>query len=218
MPHLREQHFIDISTALDNETAHWPGDTPFRRETTMELARGDFANLSQLSMSAHTGTHMDAPAHFLEGGATIDSMPITATVGTARVLEITDPAAIHAEELERHHIQQGDRLLFKTRNSSRPERNRGFIEDFVSIAPDGAEYLASRRVRCVGIDYLSVGDYPGGGAETHRILLEAGIWIIEGLQLDHVVPGAYRLICLPLKLADADGAPARAVLQYLEQG
>jgi len=213
---LSDSPWIDISLPLHDGMVHWPGDAPFERVKTLALADGDACNLSEIRCSAHTGTHMDAPLHFLQNGGSIDSLPLDATVGLARVIEIRDPRLIRIEELEAHHPRLGDRLLFKTANSrlwSTPE----FQNDYVSIPPETARFLAGIGVRTVGVDYLSVGHGEGGGAATHRILLEAGIWIVEGLNLAAVAPGEYELICLPLKIAGGDGAPARAILRAVQR-
>ena len=208
--------WIDISVPLRSRMAHWPGDAPFVIDQVMDIARGDVANLTTLSMSAHTGTHMDAPRHFVGGGCAIDTMPLEATVGTARVIAIADEHAVTAEELHRHAIVRGDRLLFKTRNSERCwKKSRCFLKQFVHINAGAARYLASLGVRCIGIDYLSVGGYQTDGVETHQILLGAGIWLIEGLDLSAVTPGRYDLVCLPLKIEGGEGAPARAIVRRL---
>jgi arylformamidase len=207
-------HWIDISLPLHDGMVHWPGDAPFERRKTLALADGDACNLSEIRCSAHTGTHMDAPLHFIEQGATIDSLPLDATVGPARVIEIRDPRLIRIDELERHHPSQGDRLLFKTANS-RLWRTNEFQSDYVHIPPETARYLVGIGVRTVGVDYLSVGHGEGGDAETHRILLAAGVWIIEGINLEQVTHGNYELICLPLKILGGDGAPARALLRSI---
>jgi arylformamidase len=140
-------------------------------------------------------------------------MPISATVGRARVIEISDIESIKPRELIRQRIRRGERLLFKTRNSSRVWKSDTFVEDFVFISNEGARFLARRGVALVGVDYLSVGGYKRGGREAHLALLEAGIWIIEGLDLSQVAPGRYDLICLPLRIAGAEGAPARVILR-----
>jgi len=177
------------------------------------LERGDPYNLTTFSMSAHTGTHMDAPRHFVPDGETIDAAPLPVLIGPARVIETRDPVAIRPAELARCRIRRGERILFKTPGSARRWSTDEFDENFVYIAKDTAAYLAERRVSLVGIDYLSIGGFRHDGEETHRILLGAGIWVIEGLNLSKVKPGRYDLICLPLRLQGADGAPARAVLR-----
>jgi arylformamidase len=156
---------------------------------------------------------MDAPRHFLADGAGLDELPLDATIGPARVIPIVHPNAIHPEELEVHSLRAGERVLFRTRNSERCWKTDRFVEDFVYISAAAAKYLVQRKVRTVGIDYLSVGGYVHDGVETHQILLGAGVWLIEGLNLAAVKPGAYELICLPLRVVGADGAPARAVLR-----
>jgi arylformamidase len=207
--------WIDISAPLRNGMVVWPGDAPFERVSTLEIANGDECNLSQISSTAHIGTHMDAPRHYLEGAAGIETMPIAAAIGRARVIEIHDPEAIRTSELERHRLTRGERVLFKTRNSEHCWETDHFQRKYIFIPPETAHYLAQCGVQTVGVDYLSVGGFESGGPETHRILLQAGIWIIEGLMLEHVEPGEYELVCLPLKIIGGDGAPARAVLRKL---
>ena len=147
--------------------------------------------------------------------AGMETMPIAASIGRARVIEIHDPEAIRASELEPHHLAKGERVLFKTLNSGRCWKTDHFQKKYIYIQPERAQYLADIGVQTVGVDYLSVGGFESGGPETHRILLQAGIWIIEGLNLEHVEPGDYELVCLPLKIIGGDGAPARAVLRKL---
>jgi arylformamidase len=205
--------WIDVSVPLRSGMVHWPDNPPVVIERVLDIGRGDVCNVSRLSMGVHTGTHMDAPIHFVPDGAGIERMPLAATMGPCRVVAIADPVAIRPAELEPLGIARGERILFKTRNSARVWSGEAFMEDFVYIAQDAARYLAARGVGTVGVDYLSVGGYAKDGPETHRALLEAGVWIIEGLDLSRVGPGAYELICLPLKIAGGDGAPARALLR-----
>lgn len=205
--------WIDISVPLFTGMVQWPGDAPYQRTDTLKIAGGDVCNLSQFSASVHLGTHMDAPRHFIDGAAGIDAMPLMATVGLARVIAIQDPELIRLEELEPHALQEGERVLFKTRNSEHAWDTNLFQEKFVHFPESTANYLASLRVRTVGIDYLSVGGYESDGTEAHRALLGGGIWVIEGLNLKHVEPGRYELVCLPLKMIGSDGAPARAIIR-----
>lgn len=207
--------WIDISVPLRNGMVVWPGDAPFERSHTLRLGEGGACNLSQFSATAHIGTHMDAPVHFLPGAASIETMPISATVGRARVIEIQDTEAIRAPELQPHHLGKGERVLFKTRNSEQCWKTDDFQTKFIYIDPGAATHMVERGVQTVGVDYLSVDGFDKPGAETHRILLSAGVWIIEGLNLEHVEPGEYELLCLPLKIVGSDGAPARAVLRKL---
>lgn len=205
--------WIDISVPIYSGMAHWPDNPAVRIERMQDMARGDAANVTKIEMGAHTGTHMDAPQHFLADGEGIDEMPLDATLGLARVIRIEHPHAILPAELEGHHLQPGERVLFRTQNSERCWNTDQFVEDFVYISAAAAQFLVDRQVRTVGVDYLSVGGYVYDGVETHQILLGAGLWVIEGLNLAAVEPGVYELICLPLRIAGADGAPARAILR-----
>lgn len=204
--------WIDVSVPVRDGMLHWPGDREVAIGRRESIDAGDEANLTELEISAHTGTHMDAPVHFLPDGAGIDELPLDAAIGPARVVEIADPEAISVEEIASHEPRRGERLLVKTRNSSRAWWQDDFTEGFVHIDPDAAARLAEVGLRLVGVDYLSVGGMQAG-AETHRHLLGAGIWIIEGLDLTAIEPGDYELCCLPLRIVGADGAPARALLR-----
>ncbi len=208
-----EKGWIDVSVPLRSGMVHWPDNPPVRIERMLDMECGDAANVSTISLGSHTGTHMDAPIHFVPDGAGMDRMPLDATVGRARVIEIQDPVSIKPDELDPHELGRGERVLFKTQNSARRWWAEDFIEDFVYVSQEAARYLAGLGVRTVGVDYLSVGGFHKDGVETHQALLGAGIWVIEGLDLSGIEPGEYELICLPLKVEDGDGAPARAILR-----
>jgi arylformamidase len=205
--------WIDVSVPLSSGMVHWPGDPEPSFERISEIAQGATANVTMCRMTAHTGTHMDAPCHFLDGQGGIDRFPLELASGTARVIEIPDASSIGGAQLESKNIQIGERVLFKTRNSSRRWDNQDFNTGFVAVDASGARFLADRRVPLVGVDYLSVGLFQGDGVETHQVLLTAGIWILEGLNLAAVSEGEYELICLPLRIAGCDGSPARAILR-----
>jgi arylformamidase len=205
--------WIDVSVPLRTGMAHWPDNPPVVVERTMDLEQGDACTVSRLSMGAHTGTHMDAPSHFVAGGPSLDALPFDAVIGRARVVAIRNPRAVTVEELRRHAIRRGERLLFRTRNSGRCWGADAFVEDFVYVSADAARYLAERGVRLVGVDYLSVGGFVHDGQETHEALLGAGIWVVEGLDLSKVRPGPVDLVCLPLRLSGSEGAPARAIVR-----
>jgi arylformamidase len=192
---------------------HWPGDPPFHIERAEDQDKGDVATVSRMTLGVHTGTHMDAPLHFIPNARSIDTMPLDATVGPARVIPIRDTQSIQRDELKEHSIGAGDRILFKTINSAQAWNSDAFAETFVYISQDAARYLVDCGVRMVGVDYLSVGGYRQDGPETHHALLGAGIWIIEGLNLSAVEPGIYDMVCLPLRLMGAEGSPARAILR-----
>jgi arylformamidase len=207
--------WLDLSVPVVNGMVHWPGDPEFHINRVRDYATGDNLVLSHIDLGVHTGTHMDAPLHFIPGGATIDQIPLDATVGPARVIEITDPESVKPAELEAANIQPGERILLKTTNSVGRWKTTEFQKDFVYISHEGAAYLASIPIRAVGVDYLSVGGFYKDGPETHRALLGAGIWVMEGLNLAALSAGSYELICLPLKLMGAEGAPARAIARML---
>jgi arylformamidase len=158
---------------------------------------------------------MDAPIHFLRQGDGIDNMPPGIAIGRARVIEINDAESIKPDELSRHRIRRNERLLLKTRNSSGAWNTDSFAEDFVFLSDEAADFLIKRGVKVVGVDYLSIGGFKRGGRYVHERLLGNGIWIIEGLDLSLVGPGRYELVCLPLRIRQGDGAPARAILRPL---
>ncbi len=206
-------NWIDVSVTLKTGMVNWPGDPPVRISHAQSMERGDQCTVSLLEMGAHTGTHMDAPAHFVLGGIGINEMPLDAAIGSARVISIQDRTSIKSDELERHSIRRGERVLFKTHNSDHCWDTGSFFEDFVYISESAAQYLAERQVRLVGVDYLSIGGFHADGVKIHQTLLEAGIWVIEGLNLKLVPPGMVELVCLPLKILKGDGAPARALVR-----
>jgi arylformamidase len=197
---------IDISMPLGPETPVYPGDPPVEVARVRSLREGGDCNLSRITMSAHAGTHVDAPAHFIDGGAGIDEVPLDALVGEAHVIDLTAARGdIDARTLAAVLPEGAERVLLKTRAAA----SAG--DGGIALLPDGARLLAERRVRLAGIDALSIAAAEAT-ADVHRALLAAGVVILEGLDLAHVGPGAYELLCLPLRLAGCDGAPARAVL------
>jgi arylformamidase len=207
--------WIDISVTIKPGMARWPDNPEIRVDKMLDMERGDVCNVSVLSMGSHTGTHMDAPLHFIQNGKSLDKMPLEATLGPCRVIEIKDKESIKIEEIQGQKFKPGERVLFKTANSRRSWKTDNFDEDFVYISKEAAELLAKAKVLTVGIDYLSVGGFRKDGIETHRALLGAGIWVVEGLNLAKIKPGRYELCCLPLKILNIDGAPARAALREI---
>ena len=209
----------DISLSISESLIVWPGDPPVRITQPRHLDRGDPATVSRLDMSAHIGTHVDAPAHFIPGGSGVDGLDLNVLVGPALVVEAMEADALSADILQGLPIPPGtERVLFHTRNSDRWARDeREFSEDFVAITEDGARWLVAHGVRLVGVDYLSVGSFDEGGG-THRILLNAGIIPVESLNLHGIAPGTYQFVCLPLKIVGIDGAPARAILIDQNEG
>lgn len=210
----------DITVPISStRTPTYPGDPGIEIKQWTELEAGDPANVTHLCFGTHTATHVDAPAHFIAGGAKIDSLALDAMIGRARVVEIAeDVRAIDAREVAKHDLEDVERVLFKTRNSgfwAAAESN--FREDFTYIEPDAASLLVESGMRLIGVDYLSVERFKSERFATHLELLSHGIVIVEGLDLLEVPAGDYELICLPLKVASGtgDGAPARAVLRTL---
>ena len=213
----KRNKWIDVSMPIKLGMLRWPGDPAYQRELVRDLSRGDTANVSKLEMGAHTGTHIDAPFHFLEEGETVDKLSLDKVIGPAKVITIGNKIKITTEELKKHSIRKKDRLLFKTKNSSfysKPEENK-FRDDYVYLTLDAARYLAGKKINLVGIDYLSVGGRTkeSKGRGTHRVLLSNGIWIIEGLDLSKTTSGKYDMICLPLGLEGAEASPVRALLK-----
>jgi len=210
---MSKKSWIDVSVPMRNGMHTWPGDPPFFFTMHAGTAKGDVCNVSAVTMSSHVGTHMDAPLHFLHGAKTMDDLPWDAVIGPARVVPIRDKSAIKPAELKKLKPRKGERLLFKTSNSTKSWAKPEFDKDFIYIAKEGAQYLVDCGVQTVGVDYLSVGGFYKDGIETHHILLGAEVWIIEGLDLSKVQPGDYDLLCLPIKYHARDGAPARCLIR-----
>jgi len=208
-----QAEWADISIPMRNGMVNWPGDPTFEISNVRKIEKGDNATVSRMIMGSHSGTHMDAPRHFIRNGADISSMPLDATVGVARVIEIFDTHSIKPDELVQHGIRLGERILFKTMNSLKVWKANAFVQDFVYISNEAADYLSGLKLKMVGVDYLSVGPYQGDGTYVHRTLLGNGVWLVEGLDLSRVNPGNYEFICLPLRIDGGDGAPARAILR-----
>ncbi|NLC69826.1 MAG: cyclase family protein [Desulfuromonadaceae bacterium] len=202
--------WIDISVTLHPGLVAWPGDPSFAISRVAELAAGDEANVSALSFCAHTGTHLDAPSHFLPDAAGIESFSCAVANGPAQVVEVGDIVQIGADILKGKLAPECRRLLFKTRNSVFWDEGK-FRYDYTFLTSDGADWLIREGVRLVGIDYLSIGS-PRPEQDVHATLLAAGVWILEGLDLRNAPPGIYDLICLPLRIGACEAAPARAFL------
>lgn len=205
---------IDISLPLNSSLPVWPGSPEIRLHWSERLDTGDECNNSLLDCDNHAGTHVDAPFHFLEEGATVDQLSLETLLGPVFVGCLPEVKKISPDDLAGLALPTGtERLLIRTRNSNFwSSGNPEFRQDYVALTTKGAQWLVSRGIRLIGVDYLSVGSYDKEGIITHRILLEAGVVILEGLNLYGIDPGNYELICLPLKIAGAEGAPARAVL------
>jgi arylformamidase len=208
--------WIDATATLDPATTPvYAGDAPMKFDFLKDMHRGDGFTLSAYSMGAHSGTHVDAPMHFIRDGAPIDRLALDPFIGPARVIDIPDTVqSIDAAELGRHQWRGAERVLFRTRSSLRGWMTSStFHRDFAYVAPDAAQLLADAGVKLVGIDYISAEQFGAPAPLTHRTLLGRGIPIVEGLALAQVPAGDYDLIVLPIKVGGHEGAPARAVLR-----
>ena len=207
----------DVSVPLSSTTPTYPGDPGIEIKPWLSLATGGAANVSLINFGVHSGTHVDAPAHFIEGGAKIDSLPLEVLIGEAEVVEVANDTRVIDESFVVANCSgSSERILFKTRNSAFWNDNpRGFREDYTYIEPAAARRLAESGIKLVGIDYLSVEQFKSEHFETHHALLSRGVVIVEGLDLRAVSAGFYEIICLPLKISEGsgDGAPARVVLR-----
>ena len=202
----------DISLPIEDGGLVYPGNPPIAITAQQAVARGAGANVSALALGSHTATHVDAAKHFFDDGQTVDALPLERMIGPAVVVAVADDVlAVTAEHLRAAPLAGHTRVLIRTRNSAY-NTARDFRRDYTYLAPDGAEYLVDLGVELVGVDYLSVEQFRSGHHRTHRTLLAREVVIVEGLALAGVPVGEYQLICLPLRLAGLDGAPARAVL------
>jgi len=213
----RAGDWIDVSAPIDPKIAPvYPGNAPVKLDFVLHYEKGDKLALSSYSLGAHTGTHVDAPLHFIKGGTPVDLVPLEHFVGPARVIDCSPEAkVIDAAELNKHDWKGARRILFRTRNS----RNHwmtdpAFHEDFTYLAADAAKLLAAGGVELVGIDYLSIEKFRSSDPQTHLTLLGKGIPVVEGLLLADVTPGDYDLIVLPLRVSGHEAAPARAILKH----
>jgi len=220
--------WIDITIPLRNAMVSWPSD-PFLPTVNRiwDVNKGDKVTMSEFHFISHTGTHIDAPLHFVPGGGTIDEMPLETAIGPARVIEIEDTESVKVEELAPYNIQRGERILFKTQNSSKLFDTDEFTKEYVYLSFEAAEYLVNRGIILVGFDYITIcrfeteAEYESTAVylatspmhRTHRIFLENGIYIMEFVNLAGVKPGNYELICLPLKLEHGDAGLTRAVIR-----
>jgi arylformamidase len=210
--------WYDISLPLKQGMNYLPLDpVPPKIYRFSDVDLGAKVTMSMLEIISHTGTHIDTPRHFIPGGSTVSDMSLDATIGPARVIEIKDPQTIKTQELKKHNIKKGERILFKTRNSPVAYESPKFVEDYVYLDEDAADYLAAKRIILFGLDCLTIGNYKDEASvvKTHQSLLSAGVYILEGCALGHVPPGEYELLCLPLLMYHGDAGPCRAILRPL---
>jgi len=203
---------IDVSVPLDPSLASYPGNVPFSLEANKRLANGDSSNVSALHMSAHSGTHVDAPRHFFDEAPGTEALPLEMLIGRTRVIEVRTRGGITADDLRGIDLAEDVRLLIKTPNS-RLWGDPTFHGDYIGVTESAARYLVEHGIKVVGVDYLSVEVFHTPGAPAHHVLLGGGTIVIEGLNLRDVDPGIYEMYCLPLRIVGSDGAPARVVLR-----
>ena len=210
------RNMIDISLPLSSDLPAWPDSSGFCLERTGQMKEGDPANVSRFRCDVHFGTHVDASLHFFVDGTRVDELSLEILIGPAVVAHLPDCSSINSEHLEALDLSPDtERLLLRTANSLLWARGeKAFYPDYVALTESGANWIADRGIRLLGVDYLSVQRF-NDGPEVHRILLQNGVVLLEGINLDGVVAGGYELICLPLNLIGAEGAPARAVLRTL---
>lgn len=206
-------HIYDVTRPISAALPVYPGDPAIDITPIAQLAWGDAANVSRVVLSSHSGTHLDAPRHFFATGVTVDALDLHVLFGPARVYTLPCETHITAEDLQHLDLHGVERVLFKTRNSTLWNRP-GFHTDYIALTASAASLLVACGVRLVGIDYLSVDAFERQDFPVHRILLSAGVVILEGLDLQRVPPGHYELCALPLLLQDGDGAPARVILHH----
>ena len=203
----------DLTVPITNSMPVWPGDPPVRLSAKSHVSQDGThtVRLTSIEMGSHTGTHIDAPFHMIDGGRRLSDFPLEVFAGRARVVEVPGVRSLGAAELSGLSWSGVERVLFKTENSGHWQ-DGGFYEEFVYVEPDGAAFLVQQGIRLVGVDYLSIDKFKSPSHPSHFIFLKKNIPIIEGLNLSAVPPGEYTMIALPLNLQGADGAPARVVL------
>ncbi|MGH9904049.1 MAG: cyclase family protein, partial [Pyrinomonadaceae bacterium] len=208
----------DVSVPLSPKTPVYPGDPGIEISSWKSLANGDTANVSLLHFGAHSGTHVDAPSHFIAGAARVESLPLSVLIGAAEVIEVPESVStIDANFISEHCRPRVERVIFKTRNSGYWNGEVGFRTDYAHLDPGAATQLVKQGAKLVGIDYLSIEQFGSEKYETHLALLNNGVVILEGVDLREIAAGFYELICLPLRISGGtgDGAPARVVLRTL---
>jgi arylformamidase len=209
----RSQRLVDVSVLLAPGLATYPGNPEFELTPVKQIAKGDSSNNSRLVMGTHTGTHVDAPKHFFDDKPGVDALPLELLVGRARVIDLPHRGGITEQHLADAGLREDIRVLLRTPNSALWNSHDGFHTDYTYVTEEAARFLVAQGVKVVGVDYLSVEQFKKSGAPAHHALLGAGVIIIEGLNLSEVEAGQYEMYCLPLRLAGADGAPARVVLK-----
>lgn len=218
MPTKSPKGWYDITVPLRQDMISMPID-PVRPKIYRysDTNLGSKVTMTMLEIMSHTGTHLDSPLHFIPGGSTISDVPLDATIGPARVIEIKDPQKIKVSELKKHNIKKGERILFKTRNSPASYAGESWMEDYVYFDPPASQYLAEKGIVLVGLDCLTIGYFKDNDNinKNHHAFLDAGIYILENCALGDVPPGEYELLCMPMLIFHGDASPCRAILRPL---
>ncbi len=212
--------WYDITVPIKQGMNYFPTDpAPPKIYRYHDRELGGMVTMSMLEIISHTGTHIDAPLHFIPNGSTISDMPLNITLGPCKVLEIKDQVKIKVAELEKYDIKKGDRILCKTRNSPKTYTSPRFVEDYVYLDGEAAEYLVEKGVILFGLDNITIGHFKEENnlTKTHQTLLSAGVYILEDCALDGVPAGEYELLCLPLLMWKGDAGPCRAILRPLKK-
>lgn len=211
---MKNSEIIDISMPFDNEMLMWPGISSFKASPFKKISEGASSNITQFSMTTHCGTHVDAPLHLFEKGLSMENILLDTFIGNARLYNAGLRKKIDRKFLEKLNFEGVERALFRSINSAYLSEKK-FRKNYVYFSEDAARFLVEKKIKLLGTDYLSIENFSDKERPAHRILLEAGIIILEGINLLNVREGDYELICLPLNIVGGDGAPARAVLRKL---
>jgi arylformamidase len=204
---------LDVSVLLAQGMPTYPGNPDYEMTPVKRIAAGDSSNNSRLVMGTHSGTHVDAPRHFFDNKPGVEALPLEILIGRARVIDLPVRGGITEEHLAPAGLREDIRVLLRTPNSALWNSTQGFYKDYTHLTESGARFLVNQGVKLVGVDYLSVEQFHKPGAPAHHALLGSDVVIIEGLNLSEAEPGHYEMYCLPLKVANGDGAPARVVLK-----
>lgn len=208
-----QANWIDITMHVTSRMVCWPGDDPVMITRQQSIGEnGASANVTHLSMSAHTGTHIDAPLHFFKQGKDVTEIDFDTLIGPVKLIAVTNPQNISLAEIKEYPIESGDRIIIKTKNSDADWSRKPFMTGYVYLSTPAARWLVERGIKTIGVDYLSVAGMDNG-TEVHQLLLGAGITVIEGLKLEGIAPGQYEMMALPMKIKNSDGAPARVLIR-----
>lgn len=204
---------IDVSRKIKPGMETWPGDKEFGIVRDSSVASGDLSNTSHITMGLHAGTHIDTPLHFIDGGEDVSTVDLSSFIGTVKIYELEVEKCITEDDIKDLSIARDDVIFFKTSNSDIPE-DAPFLPNYVYLDEAAAKHLVEKRIKTVGIDYLSIENYYSTDCPVHKLLLSNNISIVEGLMLKEVDAGQYFYSCLPLRIEGGEGSPVRAILAH----